>query len=255
MVRGIKRLRYRRWMWSGIASLILFCTFCLTACGVPAPPAHPLSNDDTSITVTGNTASPTSVRPIQVETSLSDLVTYPGGLMNMTIATNPHALCSFIIAYGLGTPSRNAGIAPVTADDNGLARWTWRVDGDARTGWWPLTITAVLPNGAKTTSQVSVHITFPPISIVSTQTNLTAPPRSMMTLTIATAPDISCVLIFNDGPGRPTKALRANSNTSGIANWMWRVDNAAVVGSWPISINVTLLDGETTSTQAHMTIS
>src|SRR5437660_4694243 len=254
MVRGIKQPRYRRWMWSNIGILVVFCTFCMTACGVPAPPAKPLSGDDTSITITRQPQPTTTVRPIRVENNLSHLVAYPGGTMSMAIATNPAALCSFIIDYGRGIPSHNAGTAPSTANGNGIARWTWRVDGDAHTGWWPLTITAVLPNGARTTAQVSVLVAFPSITIVNSQTNLAAPPHGTMALTIATAPGTADTLVLNYGPGRAVKSLHTGTNSFGIASWTWHVDNTAAAETWPISVSVTLPDGEITSSQLHMTV-
>ena len=253
MIRGIKQ-RYRGWIGGFTYLLILCCTFFVAACGVPAAPNKPLSKDDTPTTVPEQSFSTTTVRPIRVENAQSHFVTYPGGQMNMTIATSPYALCTFTIAYGRGTPSHNAGIVPSTADRNGIARWTWRVDGDAHTGSWPLTITAMLPNGAKTTSQIHVNVAFPPISIVSAQTNLIAAPRNTMSLTIATAPSVSCVLALNFGPAMPVKYLHTSSNAFGIASWTWRVDNNAVAGIRPLGITVTLLDGEATSTQVGMTV-
>ncbi len=254
MVRGMKQSRYRQWKWSGIGVLVVFCTFCMTACGVPAPPAKPLSSDDTPITIARKALPTITVQPIHVENNLSHLVAYPGGQMSITIATNPNALCSLIVDYGRGIPSHSPGIAPSTADGNGIARWAWRVDGDAHTGWWPLTITAMLPNGAKTTSQVNVLVAFPPISVVSSQTNLTAAPHGTMALSIATAPGATATLVLNYGPGRVTKALHTGANSFGIASWTWRVDDTAVAGTWPISVSITLIDGETTSTQLYMTV-
>lgn len=254
MVRGIKQARYRQWKWSSIGILTVFCICCMTACGVPAPPAKPLNSNDTSITIASKSLPTTAVQPIHVENNLSHLVAYPGGQMSITISTNPNALCSLIIDYGRGIPSRNPGIAPSTADGSGTARWAWRVDGDAHTGWWPLTITAVLPNGASTTSQVSVLVAFPPISVVNSQTNLIAAPHGTMALTVATAPGATADLVLNYGPGRPTKFLHTGANGIGIASWTWRVDDTAVVGTWPISVSITLLDGESTATQLSMTV-
>ncbi len=254
MVKGIKQPRYRQWTWGSIGILVVLCAFCMTACGVPAPPAQPLSSDDTPIAIASKPLPTVGVQPIHVESNLSHLMAYPGGLMDMTISTNPNALCSLLIDYGLGIPSHNPGIAPSTADGNGIARWAWRVDGDAHMGWWPLTITAVLPNGASTTSQVSVLVAFPPISIVSSQTILTAAPHGTMALTIATAPDVAATLVLNYGPGQPIKALRTGTNAYGIASWTWRVNDTAAAGTWPISVSVTLQDGETTSAQFSMTV-
>ncbi len=146
------------------------------------------------------------------------------------------------------------GVVPHTADAHGMVSWTWKVDGDAHTGAWPLTITAVLANGAKAGTQVMVRVTFPPVNVVSAQSVLRAAPRAMMQLTIATAPSVGCVLLLNYGAGKPVKRLGGHSDVGGIVSWSWRVDNSAVAGTYPLTVTVTLADGQTGSTQIHMVV-
>ncbi|MDQ2714029.1 MAG: hypothetical protein M3Z08_03905 [Chloroflexota bacterium] len=259
MVTGIKHGRLH---FASIVKSILFCCLlgCLcfmAACGTPADPAHPLSASDTpTASVTGDTAGTPGgqVAPIQVIASQTTVTTYPGGQMHMTISTSPYAVCTFLVTYGKSQPSSNPGVVPHTADTHGMVSWTWRVDGDAHTGAWPLTITAVLANGAKTGKRVTVHVTFPPINVVSAQSVLRAAPRATMQLTIATAPSVSCVLLLSYGAGKPVKRLGGHSDVSGIASWSWRVANSAMAGTYPLTVIVTLADGETGSTQINMLV-
>jgi hypothetical protein len=237
---------------------ILFCSFLAVACGgVPPPPQHPLSMDNTPTNATVGTARPTSsasVQPIQIIATQSNIATYPGGQMHMTISTSPYAVCFFTVDYGRGIPSKNAGIVPSTADANGTASWTWRVDAQAHTGTWPLSVSAVLPNGAKTSAQVSVTVTLPPLNVVTAQTNLSAQPGGNMALVIATAPSLACTLTLNYGPTKPMKFLSGRANVNGVVSWMWRVDNLAVQGAWPLTVTATLADGEQTSAQVTMNV-
>lgn len=235
---------------------IFFCSFLVVACGgVPPPPQHPLSmgNTPTAVSATKPTSS-VNVQPIQVITTQSNIATYPGGQMHMTISTSPYAVCFFTVDYGRGILSKNAGIVPSTADAKGVASWTWRVDAQARTGTWPLTVSAVLPNGAKTSAQVNVTVTLPPLSVLTAQTNLSAQPGGNMVLVIATAPSLACTLTLNYGPTRPMKFLQSRANVNGVVSWMWRVDNLAVQGAWPLTVTATLADGEQTSTQVTMNV-
>lgn len=235
--------------------IFLLCLL-LAACGTPPPTKHPLSQVDVGGTASSGSGSSTpgntTIQAIQLQQS--NLSTYAGGQMSMTIVTSPYALCSFSILYGKSTPSTNIGIVPHTADPRGMVSWTWRVDGDAHTGTWPLTISAVLPSGARATRVVQVYVVFPPITVVSSQTNLTAYPRENMSLTIATAPSVQCVLALNYGPTRPIKYLKSVANSNGIVNWTWRIDNNAPAGNWPLIITVTLADGEQGNSQVNMTV-
>ncbi len=111
-------VKYRKQHPSSIIFFIyiLFCSFLVVACGgVPPPPQHPLSMDNAPTDTTTGTARPTSnasVLPIQVIATQSNMTSYPGGQMNMTISTSPYAVCFFSVDYGRGTPSKNMGIVP-----------------------------------------------------------------------------------------------------------------------------------------------
>jgi hypothetical protein len=238
-----------------VMALFLILCFCLSACG-SSQADHPLTQG----TVTGDqgtpsiaTGTPNASFPIVVVDTQSSLTMYPGGLMTLTITTNPYAVCNFIVYYGLSTPSKTYGIVPRTADANGMATWKWQVDGKAHTGAWPLSVSATLPNGAHATKQVDVNVTLAPISVVS-PTNLTGTPGSDLMLTISTAPSVNCTLLLNFGPNLPTKALRGRSGSSGQASWSWHVNKGASPGTWPLTITVTLADGESSTSMVNMTI-
>ena len=252
--RKIQRLK-RQSVYATSVGIFLLC-FLLAACGTPPPAKHPLSQVNVRGTAgtgaSGNTTDVTVIKAIQVQQS--NLSTYPGGQMSMTIVTSPYALCSFSVAYGKSTPSTNIGIVPHTANANGMVSWTWHVDGDVHTGTWPLTVSAVLPSGSHTTQTVQVHVVFPPITVVSNQTNLAAYPKNNMSLTISTAPNVQCALALNYGPTKPVKSLKSVADSNGVANWTWHVGSDAPIGVWPLTITVTLTDGEQGNAQVNMTV-
>ena len=260
MVSGMKRQKQHSFKTRlyGIFGGILCCTFFVVACGgTPLPPKHPLSANDTPVDQASANATVTSsaqILPIKVVSSGTNVYSYPGGQVNLSITTSPYAICSFLVSYGRSTPSKSAGIIPHTANAQGMVSWTWRVDNDAHTGSWPLTLTAVLPSGQKTSTSVNVTVTLPPLTIVNSQSVLRAYPKGTMSLSISTAPNLICVLTLNYGPGRTVKSLRSTSNSQGFANWTWHVDSSAVAGAWPLTIVATLADGEQTSTQVQMTV-
>ena len=233
----------------------------LAACGgVPKDPTHPLS-DVTETPYGGDASSPTTtgtvnthIQPIQVTSDSTGLVGYPGGQMTMTISTSPSANCTFVVSYGKTTPSVAVGITPHSADSHGAVTWTWQVDGTAHTGTWPLTIYATLAGGAKTSRIVNVTVTFPPIAVVSSQTNLSAYPKNDMVLTISTAPHMQCTLALNFGPSKAVKYVNTSSDANGIATWTWHVDSTATPGTFSQAITVTLADGEVTGSAVNMTV-
>lgn len=244
-------------MWSGLALLLIACWFIFSGCG-KAPSDHPLiSSTDTpaSQVSPASTVSPASqLIPVHVIDSKTNITTYPGGNMVLTISTSPYAVCSFVVSYGASTPSSAIGIVPRTADGDGIASWSWRVDPSAHLGTWPLTLSATLADGEKTTTKIDVQVVFPGISVVNSQSTLTGSPNGSMSLTISTAPFMNCTLLLNYGPGIPGKTLTRRSNLSGIASWNWRVDRAATTGVWPLTVTVILPDGESSSTRVDTTI-
>lgn len=240
--------------WGRLATCMMFCSLLVAACGTP-PPDHPLTTGSAiDGSPTASTASPNTVVPMHVVTSQTNLTAYPGGYMTLTISTSPNAICSIEVAYGLGAPSKAFGIVPETASASGVATWRWQVESSARTGTWPLTISALLASGARASVQVNVSVSLAPISVVGNQTTLAAYPKQNMVLTIATAPSIACLLLLNYGPGRTVKTLTSRSNSSGLASWTWRVDNTAAAGVWPLTITAVLADGERSTAQVNMSI-
>lgn len=259
MVRGVKKKDRQRtgMIWCVWCGCIVFCACFVAACGVPPMPAHPLTAADTPTsenTTLAPTGSAAHALPVRVAMAQSNLSSYPGGQMSMVIFTSPYALCSFIVEYGQPTPSHDVGIIPATADASGKATWQWRVDSTAHTGVWPLTISAVLPGGAKTSATVNVTVALPPINVVGAQSNLSSYPKGNMLLTIATAPGVACTLGLSYGPSRPVKYLASRSDFNGLASWSWHVDAGAPAGVWPSVVTVTLADGERASSQVDLTV-
>jgi hypothetical protein len=147
---------------SRIMVFIMICSFFLSSCGSSSQKDTPLFTADSSSSQQSPTASSTntgkptaSIKVIEAQTSLSS---YPGGYMTMTISTDPAAICTITVYYGLTTPSRSFGIVPDTADRNGIASWHWKVASSAPVGTWPLTISAVLVNGTRISTQINVTV-------------------------------------------------------------------------------------------------
>jgi hypothetical protein len=235
----------------------LFCSLLLFACGAPASPSKSLMSQEMENNGThgiGTVTPLTQVLPVKVVNEKTNVSAYPAGQMNLTISTSPFAVCSFVVDYGRGKPSSNVGVVPRTADANGMASWTWRVDSDAHIGAWPLTITALLPNGSKTSTQINVSVTLPPINVLGSQTNLRALPGGIMQLTIATAPGVDCTVSFSFGPTGRSRSISQFTNYTGVASLTWRIDPKTLAGVWPVAITVTLADGEKVSNQISVTV-
>jgi hypothetical protein len=239
---------------------VLLCMLVLVACGkVAMKPAHPLIDNTPSTgskptTTTTEASVNTNIQPIQVTSDTTSLTTYPGGQMSLTISTSPGANCIFIVNYGKNEASKNIGVVPHTANANGSVTWNWYVDGNAHTGTWPLTLYATMPGGARTTKQVMVSVVLPPINVIASQSTLSANRDASMTLTLSTGPDMRCVLTLTGGPTKAVKYLKNASDSNGAVSWTWHVGKDAATGTWPLTITVTLQDGETTSTTVNSTI-
>lgn len=260
MIAGTGKQRWvpYRMLMSGIMMFLVICLFLFSGCGT-VPPDQPLTSGTDTATDQGSPGSLTAsvgsqVAPIKVIDAQTNVTTYPGGYMTLTISTSPFAVCNFAVSYGLSTPSKAGGITPRTADANGIASWRWQVEPGAHTGTWPLTLSAVLASGAQRSATVSVNVTLAPISVVSNQSNLTGSPTGNMALTIATAPSVDCTLLLNFGPGILNRTLSKKAGSNGIVSWSWRVDKDANAGVWPLTITVILLDGEKSSAQVKMTV-
>lgn len=239
----------------GLVVFLALCVLGMSGCG-KTPADQPLSTGvGTPVDQASHTASPgPGIAPIALINSQTALRAYPGGLMTMAISTSPFAVTSFVVNYGLGVPSKDPGIVPRTTDASGVASWRWQVNLGARTGQWPLSISAILPDGFRTTKQVVVTVTLAPINVVGSQSILSAAPNGTMTLTVATAPRVGCALLLNFGPALPARAIRRRADSSGIATLTWRVDGKAIPGRWPVTLTVSLQDGESTSTAVSVTV-
>jgi hypothetical protein len=66
----------------------------------------------------------------------------PGDNASIDVKTNPESKCSIKVEYNK-IPSKDSGLATKTADEYGLAAWSWTVDGTAPVGKWPVTVTCV----------------------------------------------------------------------------------------------------------------
>ncbi len=244
---------------SGLALFLMICLLILSGCsGATKQNEQPFvlstPTADQGGNGTADTGTPDSGIPIVVVQDQSTLSTYPGGFMTMTVTTTPFAVCNFLVYYGLSTPSKTYGIVPVTANASGLASWKWQVDPAAHTGSWPLKISATLPNGQQSTQTTDVAVTLPSIGVISSQSNLTGAAKSQLTLAIQTAPSVNCTLLLNFGPGASSKTLKARAGAQGLASWNWNVPKDASSGVWPLTVTVTLQDGESTAIQVNMTI-
>src|SRR5579872_2010279 len=143
-----------------VSMCVVICSVLLASCA-SAPVDHPLVTGTPTFDIGRSTASARGkVAPIQVVDAQSSLTAYPGGTMSLAITTSPFAVCSLEVAYGHTKPSQIPGAAPATANSGGTASWRWFVATNARTGTWPLTISANLANGAKATAQINVTVVF-----------------------------------------------------------------------------------------------
>lgn len=240
----------------GLAAFLMICMFLFVGCS-GTPSDHPLLTDTPTVeqgtpgTVTDHNG---TAIPIAVRDSQSTLTAYPGGYMTMTVDTSPYAVCNFLVYYGLSKPSKNFGIVPRTADANGMVSWHWQVDNGAHTGTWPLSFSATLPNGDHATAKINVVVTLAPISVLTSGSTLSAPPTGTFTVTIMTAPSVSCTLVWNYGPGTPTKTYKAQADGKGIAQWSWHVERNAPAGTWTEAITAILADGEASSNTVNITV-
>ncbi len=243
-----------------IGMLMLVCITCqwlLSACGGASTTTDHLLLKDTVTAI--DARSPLAVTApgmmaISVLRAQTNLSTYPGGSMKLAIATSPFAICSLAVSYGQVAPSKAAGLTPYTADMVGVANWNWQVDTDAHTGTWPITITATLPNGMKTSTQFSVTVTFVPINVIATRTSLTSTARQTMTLTIQTGPSVSCTIALNYGTRVSTRTFTHKVGQDGITTFIWKVERETPPGVYILPISITLVDGEKSSIHVQMTV-
>src|SRR5260370_20793345 len=155
-----------------VGGLVVFLTiylFVMSGCGTTPRDQPLMAGVSTPVDQGSPTASSGSgIAAIQLINSQTTLSAYPGGFMTMAISTSPFAVTSFLVNYGLSTPSKDPGIVPRTTDANGVANWRWQVELAAHTGQCPLTISAILPNGSSTTKQDVVTFTLSPVNLIAT---------------------------------------------------------------------------------------
>ncbi len=254
-VREKQKQHTRLYGAGGRLLFLLFLLAVISGCA-KTQPDQPLLAGTEMPTLTAATPTGTAVRgaPISVVAGQSNLTSYPGGNLSLSIVTSPFTVCQIVISYGQSTPSKALGLVPRTTDAKGNASWNWQAALNIHTGTWPLKVVATSPSGAVSTTTVNVTITLPPISLVNGQSNLVAYPTGNMLLTIATAPYVGCDLLLNYEPSGVTKTMRASANARGIAVWNWRVERTALAGVWPLTVTVILPDGEATSTRISVTI-
>lgn len=66
-----------------------------------------------------------------------------GGNASVTIRTRAEAACSITVTYD-DKKSTDTGLLPKTADEFGVAQWTWTVESGRPVGKWPVEITCGL---------------------------------------------------------------------------------------------------------------
>lgn len=246
----VNRQQFRQSQHS-ILYLVLLCVTIIgsgafTACSNQQLPDRPLTHNgtmsDDEAPATTIAAQNKTIKPIEIVSSQSNLVSYANGKMSLTITTSPYAICNFIVSYGLSTPSKSFGIKPVTTDAHGVASWQWQVEGKAPTGTWPLKITATLVNGAQTTRNIGVIVTLPPVYLDSAKSNLSVARKAATTLTVVTAPSVDCALTMSY-TGR-IRTLRGTTDAKGEISWTWNIEAGANPGSYPLIVTVTSGSGE-----------
>lgn len=234
--------------------LLLLDMSILSSCGSAPPDDRPLMANlpDPTANDRASPATAQKIQLIQIVTAQSNLISYPDGPLILTIVTSPFALCNFLISYNLLTPSNAFGIVPKTADEHGIVTWQWQVEGKATTGVWPLSITASLVNGSHVTTVVNVSVKLPPVDIVSSKSVLTVARKSDATLTISTAPFLSCSVTLSYL--KRAKVLKGTADAKGFLSWTWKVEAEAPVGITRLTIVATTSSGEQVSVQFPLNI-
>jgi hypothetical protein len=241
---------YRRYQqslcWTKVLFVTILCIEALAACVGQPLPDRALTNNGAIIADGTPTAAHTArskvIKPIEVITNQSRLISYANGKMNLTITSSPYAICNFIVSYGMGMPSRAFGIKPATADAHGLASWTWQVEGKAPTGRWPLKITATLVNGAQTSRVINVLVTLPPMNLDGTKSTLSVARKAEATLAVATAPLVNCTMTI--GYTSRIKTLKGIADSKGNMSWTWKVETGVNPGIYPLIVTIITGSGE-----------
>ena len=64
----------------------------------------------------------------------------PGSNASVTVRTAPGAQCTITVVYNK-VASKDSGLSAKTADEFGIASWTWTVEASVPLGKWPVTVT------------------------------------------------------------------------------------------------------------------
>ena len=237
-----------------IGMCVVICSVFLASCAA-TPVDRPLVTGTPTFDIGKSTASARGkVAPIQVIGAQSSLTAYPGGTMTLAITTSPFAVCNLEVAYGHTKPSQIPGAAPATTSASGTASWHWFVASNARTGTWPLTISANLANGAKTTAQITVTVVFPPLGVVTSDSKLTVHPGGVLKLGLQTGPSENVAVTYAFGAGKTSKTITGRANGKGLATLYWGVASNVAKGVYSVTASEILADGEQASIQVTVVI-
>lgn len=66
----------------------------------------------------------------------------PGSNASITVKTNQYSKCTITVVYNK-VPSTDSGLVAKTADEYGIATWSWTVESTAPIGKWPVTVTCI----------------------------------------------------------------------------------------------------------------
>lgn len=81
--------------------------------------------------------------PVGVAVQTLTSPVHKGGNSSISVKTRPKAACSIRVSYGTtqSDESKDGGLIPKTADDYGVADWTWTVETSRPVGSWPVEVT------------------------------------------------------------------------------------------------------------------
>ena len=78
--------------------------------------------------------------PVGVSVTVLTSPIKAGSNASITIKTKPLAACSIKVEYDK-KPGTDGGLVPKSADDYGVATWTWTVEPGRPPGTWPVDVT------------------------------------------------------------------------------------------------------------------
>lgn len=81
--------------------------------------------------------------PVGVSVQSIDSPVLPGSNASIIVRTSPGADCTISATYNK-IPSKDSGLVNKTADEYGIASWSWTVEESAPLGKWPVKVTCTL---------------------------------------------------------------------------------------------------------------